>query len=449
MRHRTLSMLFVGLVFGVFNFAQAATITVTTNADSGAGSLREAITIAEGNGEVDEIIFDADYTIALSSVLPTISTEITITGNGWNNTIIDGGNPAQGTSGVRAFYISTGNLTLDDVMIQNCYAWGGSAVYNESGTLSVISSSLETNASNSAVYGGAIYSESSNPIDLELSRFEDNLNLQGGPADVTAIGNTSTPGQHLGITDTSFFNGSGDSSILVHWKEDLVVESSTFYGASEKALDILGCTGTISNSTLSENQTAIEYDSYNVNWGPVNITGVTILDSDSYGIRIFGSSTQVALSHTIIADSGIANCVVSGGTLTSVGNNLDSANTCSFASAGDLINTNPLLGPLQDNGGPTFTHQPLLSSPAIDAGLADSGLAVDQRGISRPQDGDGNTVALCDIGAVESGTLIFADGFESGDVLGWDAVVPSGPQRPSALRPRLAPAATSRSRNLF
>jgi hypothetical protein len=35
---------------------------------------------------------------------------------------------------------------------------------------------------------------------------------------------------------------------------------------------------------------------------------------------------------------------------------------------GDQINTDPLLGPLQDNGGPTLTHLPLPGSPAIDAG---------------------------------------------------------------------------------
>ena len=35
---------------------------------------------------------------------------------------------------------------------------------------------------------------------------------------------------------------------------------------------------------------------------------------------------------------------------------------------GDQINTDPMLGPLQDNGGPTFTHELLSSSPAIDAG---------------------------------------------------------------------------------
>ena len=49
---------------------------------------------------------------------------------------------------------------------------------------------------------------------------------------------------------------------------------------------------------------------------------------------------------------------------------------------GDQNNTDPLLGPLQDNGGPTFTHELLPGSPAIDAG--DPGFApppfYDQRG---------------------------------------------------------------------
>jgi hypothetical protein len=58
-----------------------------------------------------------------------------------------------------------------------------------------------------------------------------------------------------------------------------------------------------------------------------------------------------------------------GGTTTSLGYNLSSDDGSGFFTAtGDQINTTPLLGPLQDNGGPTFTHAPLQGSPAIDAG---------------------------------------------------------------------------------
>jgi hypothetical protein len=59
----------------------------------------------------------------------------------------------------------------------------------------------------------------------------------------------------------------------------------------------------------------------------------------------------------------------SSGTVTSLGYNLSDDNGGGFLnSPGDQINANPMLGPLQDNGGPTFTHALLPGSPAIGAG---------------------------------------------------------------------------------
>ena len=58
-----------------------------------------------------------------------------------------------------------------------------------------------------------------------------------------------------------------------------------------------------------------------------------------------------------------------GGTVTSLGYNLSSDDGGGYLTGpGDQINTDPLIGPLQDNGGPTFTHALLPGSPAIDAG---------------------------------------------------------------------------------
>ena len=58
-----------------------------------------------------------------------------------------------------------------------------------------------------------------------------------------------------------------------------------------------------------------------------------------------------------------------GGTVTSHGYNLSSDNGGGYLTGpGDQINTDPMFGPLQDNGGPTFTHALLPGSPAINAG---------------------------------------------------------------------------------
>jgi hypothetical protein len=80
------------------------------------------------------------------------------------------------------------------------------------------------------------------------------------------------------------------------------------------------------------------------------------------------------LTNTLIADSTVSaagatntkNCLV---TINSSLNSLDSDGTCELDELnGDIIGVNPLLGPLQDNGGATHTHALLQGSPAIDAG---------------------------------------------------------------------------------
>jgi hypothetical protein len=104
---------------------------------------------------------------------------------------------------------------------------------------------------------------------------------------------------------------------------------------------------TISNSTFSDNY-IIEYGNGAgiCNQATLEI-GNTILNRTGFGENIFNN----------------------GGTITSAGYNLSNDDGGGYLNGpGDLINTDPLLGPLQDNGGPTQTHALLPSSPAVDAG---------------------------------------------------------------------------------
>lgn len=57
---------------------------------------------------------------------------------------------------------------------------------------------------------------------------------------------------------------------------------------------------------------------------------------------------------------------------------------------------------MANNGGPVATHALTIGSPAIDAGNNAVCPAADARNVARPYDGDGNGVAVCDIGAVEA-----------------------------------------------
>lgn len=110
-------------------------------------------------------------------------------------------------------------------------------------------------------------------------------------------------------------------------------------------------------------------------------------------------------------------CVLgAGSTITSRGGNLESpGNTCGLDQPSDLVSVpNAGLGALGNYGGPTPTVPLLPGSPAIDSLLALRCEGTDQRGVERPQDGDGDGLAVCDRGAFEvtcTGDDTDGDGF--------------------------------------
>jgi len=126
------------------------------------------------------------------------------------------------------------------------------------------------------------------------------------------------------------------------------------------------------------------------------------------GGGVFNFLSTPAFTNTIIANSpGGGDCVNDGGSgLSGSGNNLieDSANACGFADKvnGNIIGTDPQLGPLADNGGSTETYALLSGSAAVDAGTDSGCPASDQRGKARPYG------SHCDIGAYEqTASMIF------------------------------------------
>ena len=155
------------------------------------------------------------------------------------------------------------------------------------------------------------------------------------------------------------------------------------------ALDNRG-TATVTNSTVSGSQTTVEGTAVASSSGRMALRNVTL------GANAGGAGSL--LGAFFDGEVTLVNTIVDGpcdGSVTSLGHNVERGNTCGLAGAGDLIDTDPLLEPLADNGGPTSTHAPAPASPAVDAGDDVSCPATDQRGVSRPQG------AHCDAGAVE------------------------------------------------
>src|SRR5438270_20849 len=122
----------------------------------------------------------------------------------------------------------------------------------------------------------------------------------------------------------------------------------------------------VSNSTISDNGFGI-YNDYGATAASVHNT---TMSNNGVEIRNFNAPVVVALSHTIFNVSPGGHSILNDfGTVTSDGYNVSSDDGGGYLNGtGDQINTNPLLGPLQNNGGPTFTHQLLRGSPAIDTG---------------------------------------------------------------------------------
>jgi hypothetical protein len=383
-----------------------APYVVTTTADSGTGSLREAI------GAGNTITFDpnvfaaasAPHTIALLSALPTLSSNISIIGPGKGVLTVQR-STASGTPQFGIFSISNGTgtgpeVSLSGLTISNGMGTSGGGISSLNASL-VVNDCIITGNQSSGGGGGILKqfgtltmnqctvsgNSGDNPPGSPLlfggggiANFDGNVTLNN-----CTVSNNTT--HHLG---GGLYNHGGTVSTT------LSLVNCTISGNS--AIGKFASGGGIysnSRSTFSPQPANLSLSSCTLNH---NIGGNIIVSNG-------GLSANLTLGSTIVRSGGSGATITSGGgaTVTSLGYNMTDDGGGGFLSqTGDRVNTDPMLGPLQDNGGPTFTHALLPGSLAIDKG--NTNLTTDQRGAPRPVDdptsasGGGNN---SDIGAFE------------------------------------------------
>jgi uncharacterized repeat protein (TIGR01451 family)/CSLREA domain-containing protein len=400
---------------GGANVADAATtITVNTTSDEtvtdGQCSLREAINNANANtdttggdciaGSLGADMIDMSSlsgTITLSSNLPSINEDLTLTGPGASVlTVNAAGNDQVFTIDSGSVAISGLTMTGATITATGATFTTGSAVLNY-GNLTVTDSSITGNrgrfGAGIASYGPELLVERSTITGNIAPNSGGGVLVQGGAATIR----NSTIADNGGVND---FGGG-----IVNFVGTVTVENSTISGNSGGSTGggIANSEGTlvVRNSTISSNSATFGggIDNY---FGTLTVTSSTITgNSAAPGAGGGIDSTSATLENTIVANQTAGgNCsrVVGDG-----GHNLEDANNCGFSTAnGSLPNTDPLLDPagLKDNGGPTPTIGLQPGSPAIDAipppvNGCGTTITIDQRGVTRPQ-GVG-----CDIGAFE------------------------------------------------
>jgi len=286
-----------------------------------------------------------------------------------------------------------GNFLLVESIVRGNVATfgGGAAIVNTlGGNFTVRKSTItENKVIDIATKGGAIANKSQGVFVLEESTVSNNRadGLESGITNRTeacgAIQNDGAGSTVDNPTHMTIRNSTISGNVAVRYGGAICVESLGAQGTS--VVNIL-------YSTIANNR----------------ITGPAENDGGG-GIHVRGGGAALTMMGVILAENerngGVADNLhiypSNPGLFTSQGYNLSDTAVAGFG-ANDLPNTDAGLAPLADYGGPTWTHGLYKGSAAIDAASNAGCPANDQRGIVRPQDGDGTGGAVCDIGAYEA-----------------------------------------------
>jgi hypothetical protein len=424
--------------------AKPTTIIVVTNTnDSGPGSLRNALAIANDGDTIDAT--GVSGTILLTSGELQITHSITINGPGAGNLAVNG----NATS--RVFENFASNVTISSFTITNGLSEsdsnGGGGILNHGGLILSDSSIVSNTASGFPVFpfltpGGGIYSVGSGALTVTNSIISDNVGSDGGgiafsgggtltvtnnvisgngsgrgggiyaAGGIVTVSNSTINGNLGGCaegggiftnarltvinsnitgnesTDTfgDCIRGARGGGVYSSGGALTVITNSTISGnlvdppggsGSGGGVENSGGTLTVTNSTISGNSVPPNNQGQIgggglANYGNLTATNSTISGNSAPtgGGILNGNGGAAQIGDTVLnAGASGGTIFVNTGTVTSLGYNLASDDGGGvLTSPGDQINTDPLLGPLQDNGGPTFTHALLPGSPAINAG---------------------------------------------------------------------------------
>jgi hypothetical protein len=436
--HRVYRDLAAFLLFLVLfsSHAFGATITVTNTNDNGPGSLRQAIEDASSG---DTINFSVTGMIALPNFRLVVDKNLTIYGPG--PSLLSIGNPPVGdvfliSSGVTASVsgitirgagysdadggsgiLNLGTLAVSDIVVSNNFGYVGGGILTGSGSMMTIKDSVISG--NDALEGGGITNRGT--MAITNSTVSGNTSSFGGGIQNTGnltLTNSNVWGNRSCWHESAYCVGPG-GGISNRDSGSVTITNSTIAGNVARDGGGLYNRGTahISNSTISGNLAT--YDSVGNTesgggiWtsGTLTITSSTISKNTAEWFYASGASGGImsscgteTLRNSIVAGNTVYDTKVAdiGGTIETASHNLigdpNSSGEIANGVNGNIVGVDPLLGPLQNNGGPTLSHALFLGSPAVNQG--DNSLSIvgtDQRGFGFPRI-FGGTV---DIGAFE------------------------------------------------
>lgn len=261
--------------------------------------------------------------------------------------------------------LSAGNLTISSSTIQNnSSSLGGGLMIQQSSPVVSISNTTIT-GNNAFNHGGGI----------EIIR------LNGFSGSLTQIGlNRVTISSNSGSNDGSGIYNAGNVSL-----ESCTVSGNSGHGAA--IITLLNSVTTINQSTVTQNR----YD--------FSSAGLDCrLASATIGASIIAGNQGLDILGNIVSND--FNLLGSG---------------ANHLKPHDIETSNPKLTALGDYGGSVPTHALLRGSPALDHGPTTNPSTTDARGLPRSIDGDGDGLAVSDIGAFETQTYLVTNTNNSGD----------------------------------